>query len=288
MSSSETAILPIAATPSWRSIATTPTCSRKTTPSALFDMVDAALGQQRRVAEGAAPMSRLESLQKATGLSCSPHGLFADRELRDRVDLLDAMRMDWMHAMLQDGTLTVEAGPLLACCERIGVTAHEIESHLKRDWQFPKASQAKSKSLYKIFSDCRRLAAEKVKCSASEMLGLYVLLRDFFESRVGNREEVKAQLQSFQACCACVDIILRAKRGAFSRWVISVPGLISSAPSTARIRRIILGSLGLSGAGAEENPLTFVRGEDVSYYASSPLASRIGQRRVFVATNGRS
>ncbi len=57
------------------------------------------------------------------------------------------------------------------------------------------------------------------------MLGLYALLRQYFEVHVG--DNLKAELASFQAACACVDVILRARRGVFAMSVAAVvPTLI--------------------------------------------------------------
>jgi hypothetical protein len=137
----------------------------------------------------------------------------ADPIIRSRVSVLDVVNYDWMHAALQDGTLTTEAALFLSACEEVGVASEHIGTFLKNGWSFPKASRSKGKALHRVFDSHRKSTSSKLKASASEMLGLYALLRHYFEIHVGDKPQVAAQLASFQAACACVDVILRAKRG---------------------------------------------------------------------------
>ena len=157
-------------------------------------------------------MSKLTRIQIACGLSCTTNGLLACPELRRRLDILGSICYDWMHCALQDGTLTTEANLLLEACEGFGFTSSDLEAHFRNDWVFPQQHQSKGKLLWRIFDQSRKGLQDKVKASASEMLLLYVLLRHFFICRVGHRPEIAAKLESFCAACACVDILLLAKR----------------------------------------------------------------------------
>ena len=185
---------------------------KSTTSNDLHDMVDSILTLRQRVSAGEATMSKLTRIQMACGLSCTPHGLLACPELRRRLDILGSIRFDWMHCVLQDGTLTTEASLLLTACEGLGFTSSDLEAHFKNDWVFPQQHQSKGKFLWRIFDQSRKALQDKVKASASEMLLLYVLLRQFFVSRIAHRPELAANLRSFCAACACVDILLSAKR----------------------------------------------------------------------------
>jgi hypothetical protein len=53
---------------------------------------------------------------------------------------------------------------------------------------------------------------DKLKCSCAEALGLYGLLRHFFETRIAGLEEVREEWKSFLALCTVIDILLMAKR----------------------------------------------------------------------------
>ena len=65
-----------------------------------------------------------------------------------------------------------------------------------------------------MFDICREATdSAKVKCSASELLGLYVLLRYIVASRLHPVDELRVQLASFDAACSVLDTILSLKRG---------------------------------------------------------------------------
>lgn len=67
-----------------------------------------------------------------------------------------------------------------------GVPFKTLESYLADGtWTFPAAFRIKSKSLHRIFSAWRNPSGEdaKIRGSASELFGLYGLLRHFVETR---------------------------------------------------------------------------------------------------------
>ena len=73
----------------------------------------------------------------------------------------------------------------------------------------------KGKLLWRIFSKHRldnNDEVDKVRASASELLGLYSLLRHFFATQVDHTPALQPNLDSFQACCDVLDCILAAKK----------------------------------------------------------------------------
>ena len=54
---------------------------------------------------------------------------------------------------------------------------------------------------------------EKFKATASDLLTLYTILRHFVQTRLRSNPELDTQVASFEAACAIVDVILKAKRG---------------------------------------------------------------------------
>ena len=67
--------------------------------------------------------------------------------------------------------------------------------------------------------------AEKLKCSASEMLGLYGLFRHYVETKTHDDDPgIAAARASFMKCCALVDMILDMKN-AVTPLRASVPAL---------------------------------------------------------------
>ena len=66
-----------------------------------------------------------------------------------------------------------------------------------------------------MFSDYRLDSdgnLDKLRASASELLGLYTLLRHLFTMRLQHRAELKANWDSFDACCQVLDIIHACKK----------------------------------------------------------------------------
>lgn len=188
-----------------------PSKFRTSTSSDVAEQADAILQMRRLVSEGRATKVRLENLEKVCGLSTSPFGLLADLDLRRHVDFMQALRYDWMHCALQDGTMSVESSLLLSsACSVGGVTPAEIERHLKHDWAFPLFHRSKGSALWRIFS--MPSDARAVKAQASQMIVLHSLLRHFFTQRIGRIAALEPQMKSYCAACDCIEILLLAKR----------------------------------------------------------------------------
>jgi hypothetical protein len=190
-------------------------CFKSWSDAELANVVDMLGVANTRVSVGAMQKGTFLELEKSTGLNCNPLGMIADASLRPYVNPIGVMTYDWVHNMLQDGTFTAEAHLFLKSCEPLGVTRAHIHDFLKDEgWQFPMFSKGKAKQLHRVFDTHRVSSTEpdKIKCSCAEMLGLYGLLRHFFETRVGDRPEVRAEHISFKAACHVIDLILQAKR----------------------------------------------------------------------------
>ena len=89
-----------------------------------------------------------------------------------------------------------------------------VERFMKRDWSFQNHNSKGSPDC-RIFSAGRRNKDEehdKLRCSASELLSMYKLLRLWAETEIGDKAEVARERSSFDACCSAIDIILMAKR----------------------------------------------------------------------------
>lgn len=116
---------------------------------------------------------------------------------------------------MQDGLVTVEVQLLLRTCQGHGLTKAAVRAALQDAWEFPLATRNKCKSLYRIFDPYRDVAGDpfKLKCSASELLSLYGLLRYLVALLVPRLPELAAHLASFCAACEVLDTLLAAKRG---------------------------------------------------------------------------
>ena len=211
---------------------------RSQSSSDVFAIADMLVAAKKRVDEGTMTKIRWERLEFVNGINTNEDGLLTDLTLRPYLDVVGAMRYDWLHNLLQDGVLTTEAFHFLKACEPFGVRPRDLQAFLKDEgWQFPLASRCKSKQLHRVFDEYRSGSSEehdRLKCNASELLGLYGMLRHYIATRVPRHADLEAKRESFFACCECVDLILLCKRGFIE------PGDASNRLRTATARHLRL------------------------------------------------
>jgi hypothetical protein len=181
----------------------------------LAKMVDSLQDAADRVAAGTLTNGKFLQLQQMIGINHCPLGLAANTRLRGHVDLIGVMTYDWVHNCLQDGVFNAECMAFLKACEPLGITRGGIQAFLADEgWVFPATSKGKARQLHRVFDTHRQSDKEpdKVKASCSEMLGLYGLLRYYFELHVGDNAAVRVEFRSFLAACKVLDLVLVAKR----------------------------------------------------------------------------
>ena len=98
----------------------------------------------------------------------------------------------------------------------LGITWDDVASFLHDGWHFPAWSRTKSRNLFRVFDPRRSPEEHKVKASASELLGLYSLLRHFVELHLLAVPETTKEVDSFRAACATIDVITLVKQGRLS------------------------------------------------------------------------
>lgn len=166
-----------------------------------------------RVIAGTMTKTAYHDLELMTGFRYNPHGVLQSPRLRALFDPLDVVTYDWVHSALQGGVLTAEVEAMLMAT---GVSRGELQSFLQSSkWEYPHHSTAKARALHRIF-DFRRVSADdpqKIRATCSELLGVYGLLRFFFELKLGRLPEHETQLQSFNAACEVIDVLLHFKHG---------------------------------------------------------------------------
>lgn len=97
---------------------------------------------------------------------------------RPAVDPAAVTAYDWVHTFLQNGIFHAEVESILREASRHGITRKAIQDFLRDSWQFPSSTHSKQRQLHRIFDEKRRAAdADKLKCSCSEALGVYGLVR---------------------------------------------------------------------------------------------------------------
>ena len=138
-----------------------------------------------------------------------PHAVCVSRKrsvthARRHLDPVAVTTYDWMHTLLQGGVFNAEVEAMLTVAAPFGVTRRTIQDWLRDDaWQFPSCTKAKAWELHRIFDERRQAATDpdKLKCSCSEALGVYGLLRFLFETTLGNEARLHTQMAAFRAVC---------------------------------------------------------------------------------------
>ena len=181
----------------------------------LSGFVDVVLAARVEWEAGTRTKTSFEELQQGLGINCNPTGLLADRDLREQLSIMDVLRTDWVHNMLQDGLLTHECtGFLFAAKRKAGIGFDVWRDMLRSDWNFPKHRKVKSSQLHAIFDafHCQKEDGEKFKCGASELFSLYTLLRHAAETHLKDHPLLQAEISSFKAGCAVMDAVVLASR----------------------------------------------------------------------------
>ena len=115
------------------------------TSEQLEEVCDLLVAAKSRWEASTMTKARLEQLQKIHGLGVSSQGLLADEELRAHVKINQTVRYDWVHAILQDGLLTVDTFLVLDAAE---VPFENVADFLKDAWDFPHHLRSKGRSLH--------------------------------------------------------------------------------------------------------------------------------------------
>jgi hypothetical protein len=188
-----------------------PTKIHKTTSSEFYERCDLVEAAHRRHAMGNLRNGLFEDIVQSASQNFVEGGIAFDRILRD-LDWFSCITIDWVHTLLQDGVFTVEAKLMCMSTESTGST---IKQYLQQDWEFPHFIRTKGKALWRVF-DSYRVAdddsIDKVRSSASELLGLFCLLRHYFDRTVGkDHPALGANWASFDACCELMAFILACK-----------------------------------------------------------------------------
>ena len=200
------------------------TCSsparfKRWTQDELYATVDMVNAAWRRVQAGTMSNAALHRLEQATGYNATPFGILADVELRTSLNVYSKTKYDWMHSMLQNGTLTEEIYLFTQACNELGYRHHQLADYLKSEWVFPHCRKSQSRGLWHVFDAFRSRSsaeAERLKASASEILGIYSVVRHWVATVVGLQPEIADKRASFEAGCATLDIMLQTKKGFYT------------------------------------------------------------------------
>ena len=162
-----------------------------------------------RVATGRMTKGAFADLEIMSGFRANPHGVVVSPLLQPHVNVSEVATYDWVHSMLQGGTLVVEVEALL---ETTSLGRPELQRFLSdSEWSFPQSHKTKARQLHRVFDLRRESDSEprKVKGTCAEFLGLYGMLRFFVSVALGCKPEYEQHVKSFEACCDIIDRILQ-------------------------------------------------------------------------------
>ena len=184
------------------------------------DAIDMLVEAHARHGRGVLTATKLGDIQKAFGFRPTAEGLLASTTLRSLTKFQEVTRYDWVHVFLQDGILTNEAWGVVSAAVHVGVCSQtDVHDFLKEEWVVPHHRRWHGRALHRVFNSYGARANEThdtIKCSASELLTLYGMLRHYAETRLAQHDELSGKLESFYLACKAVDILLCAKRFALS------------------------------------------------------------------------
>ena len=134
-------------------------------------------------------------------------------------EISQAITTDWVHTTLSDGIFGTEVLAFLRASERILDRGgfEEVNSFLmNKAWQYPKYWRSSMGGLHYVFNTFRSGYAQehnKLKAMASELLSAYGMLRHWITAELPDHPDLRKHMQSFLACCDCLDIIVATKNG---------------------------------------------------------------------------
>ena len=182
-----------------------------------YESIDKVAAAHRKRIAGRISQGLHDRIVKIQGFNYCHGGLPFDLTLRRHgIDVFQATRIDWMHSALQDGALTIEIHLFITACQSMCNKGYEdVKAYFQLPWIFPQYQRSKGAGLYRIFSEYRRNkdgVMDKLRASATELIGMYSILRHWAESEIGDREEMSNHVASLRAGCKVVDIIQMAKK----------------------------------------------------------------------------
>ena len=155
------------------------------------------------------------------GMQSNRCGLLAARDLRGLLRPERVITHDIQHICFCGGVVGIELHLiLLKIKEAIGLEPHHIRQWLEADWQFPDHRNTSGAAMSKLFCPARleaSNAANRFKGQASELLGVYTMLRHILDEHIGKVPDrlnrVKKEFESSMAMCDVCDSVRLYKAG---------------------------------------------------------------------------
>ena len=146
-----------------------------------------------------------DRIEKAMSFNFNPHGFLADSELMQYIDFPEIVNLDWCHTILQDGVLAMNCTEFFAASDKWQAFC----TYINEGWRWSGALERKV--TYIFDSVFKEAGTAKLKCSCSELLSFYPVLRHFVETEC-NDPALEPQRQALISVCEMVDVIQAIKK----------------------------------------------------------------------------
>ena len=146
-------------------------------------------------------------------LDHAPEGLLSSRELMEKLDVPKAVMYDYMHVYCVTGLFHLEVNLLLGMLAKRKIKAKDFHAFFQ-DFEWPQFIGSNAAGARDVFQRMKK-AEDDFKCSASQVLGSYPVMRLFaaelLQTRT-DRGEAKGGLQCFLLLCDVLDLLGLAAR----------------------------------------------------------------------------
>ena len=163
------------------------------------------LAEKKRNASKAA----FNRAQQLTGWNLNLDGVLMCEQLS--IKPISCLCFDWMHTYLSSGIWNHETGLLLS---RLSERCNYSHSNLHEDLQpfkFPSALSSRSVTGQKVFK--KKQESAEVKCTASEGLSLYSVLRFLFAQKAHEFGACRLEIESYLRLARVIDLLQGIKKG---------------------------------------------------------------------------
>jgi hypothetical protein len=159
-------------------------------------------------------IGQFNKLQQACGFNWCPTGLLASAPLANIIKPISMTMWDWMHIYIVNGTFNLEVGLLLGRLARVSVTYKNMHNFVQ-GFVWPARLSSRSASGIEVFEKRTGKVDDPLKCSASECLSVYGVLRLYLMQHVHSRFDIHID-RACECCyliCHVLDLLLAIPKG---------------------------------------------------------------------------
>jgi hypothetical protein len=186
-----------------------------------WDRVDKVEEAYQAWQRGETTKKRFEAKAMTMGVQYNPDSVLANRDLRQYLAPATVLTHDVQHVCFSNGIVGSELYWFTKALQaKLGIHYSSFAGVIGASWTFPKHRQAKGNDLAQMFEPARVASSEeagKWKAQASEVLGVYSLIRHIVETTVvkcpRRAAVIQRELASFRWMCKVADIVRAFKAG---------------------------------------------------------------------------